>query len=295
MAGSSPSRPVPGGSRPGRSSTRPGRGGHHLRAGRRRAVRTWPRQGQYWLLDRELGGAFPQGRGRRADTGHPRHLLRADHQPVAAAGADGGRPRGPQRPGGGHRDARPVFDAAQRLVPSSAASMRSRRSRPTAPPPSPPTGSQSRRGGEPGARHRHSLDRGLVVAGHRGGGARLVAGLGLPVGGQPPDAVAALPPLPRLLEHPSPERLLASDPRYGQVVCACEQVTAAEIAAVHALAVPPRSLEGCASAPGRPVAAARGPSVWPACSSALAAQRRPASAGRRLGAGGDAGRGCRRS
>ena len=62
--------------------------------------RTWPRQGQYWLLDRELGGRFPQGGGRRADAGYPRHLLRAHHQPVAAAGADGGRPRGPHRPGG---------------------------------------------------------------------------------------------------------------------------------------------------------------------------------------------------
>jgi len=35
----------------------------------------------------------------------------------------------------------------------------------------------------------------------------------------------------------------ALDPRYGQVICACEQVTAAEIAAACAMRVPPRSLD----------------------------------------------------
>ena len=58
------------------------------------------------------------------------------------------------------------------------------------------------------------------------------------------DAKRALEPLPRLLDHPHPERLFEHDSRYGQVVCACEQVTAAEIAAAHAMVVPPTSLEG---------------------------------------------------
>ena len=44
-------------------------------------------------------------------------------------------------------------------------------------------------------------------------------------------------------DHPDPEQLFAADPRYGQVVCACEQVTAAEIAAAFAMALPPRSLD----------------------------------------------------
>jgi glycerol-3-phosphate dehydrogenase len=57
-------------------------------------------------------------------------------------------------------------------------------------------------------------------------------------------AKTALEPLPRLLGHPEPERLYERDPGYGQVVCACEQVTAAEIAAAHAMAVPARSIEG---------------------------------------------------
>ena len=49
--------------------------------------------------------------------------------------------------------------------------------------------------------------------------------------------------MPRLLGHPDPASLIARDPRYGQVVCACEQVTAAEIAAACAMRVPPRSLD----------------------------------------------------
>jgi glycerol-3-phosphate dehydrogenase len=45
------------------------------------------------------------------------------------------------------------------------------------------------------------------------------------------DAITALPPVPRLRTAAEPEKLTAIDPGYGQVVCACEQVSAAEIAA----------------------------------------------------------------
>ena len=71
----------------------------------------------------------------------------------------------------------------------------------------------------------------------------LLAAAGAPVGDERPDAVTALEPIPRLLHHPRPQELVARDPRYGQVVCACEQVTAAEIAQAFAMAVPPRSLD----------------------------------------------------
>ena len=63
------------------------------------AFRCWPRQGQYWLLDRELGGRFAKVVGGVPTPGHPRHLLRPHHQPLAAARADRGRPRGSRRPG----------------------------------------------------------------------------------------------------------------------------------------------------------------------------------------------------
>jgi len=45
------------------------------------------------------------------------------------------------------------------------------------------------------------------------------------------DAVRALPAVPRLRTARDPERLTAIDPGYGEVVCACEHVSAAEIAA----------------------------------------------------------------
>lgn len=44
-------------------------------------------------------------------------------------------------------------------------------------------------------------------------------------------AVRALPAVPQLRTAAEPERLAAADPGYGQVVCACEHVSAAEIAA----------------------------------------------------------------
>jgi len=72
----------------------------------------------------------------------------------------------------------------------------------------------------------------------------LLEELGMPVGEERPDALTGLEPLPRLLGHPRPQELIARDERYGQVICACEQVTAAEIAAAHEMRVPPVSLEG---------------------------------------------------
>ncbi len=58
------------------------------------------------------------------------------------------------------------------------------------------------------------------------------------------DAKTAIPPVPRLLFEEDPERLGALDPRYRQVVCVCEQVTAAEIRAALSARVPARSIDG---------------------------------------------------
>ena len=105
----------------------------------------------------------------------------------------------------------------------------------------------------------------------------------------------ALEPLPRLLGHASPEQLFARDPRYGQVICACEQVTAAEIAAAHGMAVPPRSLEGVRKRTRATGGRCQGALCLAGVSflHSLHAGRAPA-ADRRLGTGGDAGRGCGR-
>jgi glycerol-3-phosphate dehydrogenase len=58
------------------------------------------------------------------------------------------------------------------------------------------------------------------------------------------DAVRALAPTRRLLLDDDPESLDQLDPRYRQVVCACEDVTAAEIDAALTARVPARSIEG---------------------------------------------------
>ena len=62
--------------------------------------------------------------------------------------------------------------------------------------------------------------------------------------GERPGAAASLPAVPRLHDHPAPETLTSIDPRYGQVVCVCEQVSAAEIAAALEARVPARTLDG---------------------------------------------------
>ena len=100
----------------------------------------------------------------------------------------------------------------------------------------------------------------------------LLAEAGAPVGDDRRDAIRALEPVPRLLGHTRPGGADALDPRYGQVICACEQVTAAEIAAAFAMRVAPRAARCGAQAhardrrplPGRATA-------WPASRSSARA------------------------
>lgn len=57
------------------------------------------------------------------------------------------------------------------------------------------------------------------------------------------DTTDALPAVPRVRTAPDPEHLTAIDPAYGQIVCACEQVSAAEIAAELSGPVAARSVD----------------------------------------------------
>ena len=57
-------------------------------------------------------------------------------------------------------------------------------------------------------------------------------------------AQQVLPPVPRLRTTPDPERLVAENPQAGMVVCACEQVSSAEIEAALTGPVPATSIEG---------------------------------------------------
>lgn len=207
--------------------------------------RMWPRQGQYWLLDRELGSRFrkvvggvptPVTRGIYCVPTTNRSLLVG---PTAVDHDD---------PGNRAVDAETlgqVMAAARRLVPSVGPEFAIK------------TFAANRPASDPVYRIARdaNIENLVHAAGIRSTGVSsspavgelvrdLLGELGLPVSEQRPDAVQALEPLPRLLDHPRPEALFARDPRYGQVVCACEQVTAAEIAAVHDLAVAPTSLDG---------------------------------------------------
>jgi glycerol-3-phosphate dehydrogenase len=59
-----------------------------------------------------------------------------------------------------------------------------------------------------------------------------------------PDATNRLPPAPRLRATADPAALIGQDPQYGQVVCACEHVSAAEINRALAGPVPATSIDG---------------------------------------------------
>ena len=59
-----------------------------------------------------------------------------------------------------------------------------------------------------------------------------------------PDAVSVLPRAPRLRTVADPTELVREDPLYGQVVCACEHVTAAEINRALTCPVPATSVDG---------------------------------------------------
>ncbi|WP_458319297.1 FAD-dependent oxidoreductase [Mycolicibacterium brisbanense] len=58
------------------------------------------------------------------------------------------------------------------------------------------------------------------------------------------DAVTALPPSPRLRTAANPDALFAQDALFGQIVCACEHVSAAEINRALTTPVPATSVDG---------------------------------------------------
>jgi glycerol-3-phosphate dehydrogenase len=206
---------------------------------------TWPRQGQYWLLDREVGSRFsaivggvPTAESRGVycvPTTHGSLLL----GPTARDGDD----RGDRAVDGPSLDA--VFAAARRLVPELDRSWAIK------------TFAANRPASEPGYRIGIDRNRSNLVhaAGIRSTGvssspavAELVhgvlAGAGAPVEDERPGAATALEPVPRLFGHPDPAALLDRDPAYGEVVCPCEQVTAAEVGAALRMRLPPRSVAG---------------------------------------------------
>lgn len=206
---------------------------------------TWPRQGQYWLLDREIGGRFSKVVG-GVPTPHTRGIyavLTTNRSLLLGPTAEDREDRGDRAVDAPTLDH--VFEAAHALVPSL------RREHAIK------TFAANRPASDPVYRvGRDSAVENLVhAAGIRSTGVSsspavaelvrtLVAEIVPEAGEDRPDALRELEPIPRLLWNDRPESLLDRDPRYGQVICACEQVTAAEIAAAYDAALPPRSLEG---------------------------------------------------
>jgi glycerol-3-phosphate dehydrogenase len=206
---------------------------------------TWPRQGQYWLLDREIGSRFrailggvPTAAGRGVycvPTTHGSLLL----GPTARDGTD----RTDRAVDRESLDA--VFAAARALVPSLDRRWVIK------------TFAANRPASEPEYRIGPDRERANLVhaAGIRSTGVssspavaelvhELLAAAGAPVEDERAGAVAALEPIPRLFGHAEPAALFARDPAYGDVVCPCEQVTAAEVAAALCMRLPARSVAG---------------------------------------------------
>ncbi len=206
--------------------------------------RCWPRQGQYWLLDRELGGRF-----RKVVGGVPNEVTRGiycvpttNRSLLLGPTAEDREDRRDRAVDAATLDH--VFDAAHALVPS----VRREYAIKTFAANRPASDITYRVEAD---RNRANL---IQAAGIRSTGVssspalaayvhELLAAAGAPVEHEAPGAQQALEPVGRLLHHPRPQELIARDPRYGQVVCACEQVTAAEIAAAFDARLAPRSLD----------------------------------------------------
>ena len=206
--------------------------------------RCWPRQGQYWLLDRELGARFRKVVG-GVPTEHTRGIYcvpTTNRSLLLGPTAEDRTDRTDRAVDAGTLEH--VLQAAHRLVPSVERRFAIK------------TFSANRPASDPVYRIAVDANRPNLVhaAGIRSTGVsgspaiaervhELLAQAGAGVEHDRPGARTLLEPVPRLLHHARPEQLFAADSRYGQVVCACEQVTAAEIAAAFSMSLPPRSVD----------------------------------------------------
>lgn len=203
----------------------------------------WPRKGQYWLLDRAFGERLshivfatplPDTKGIHVvPTTNGTALL-------GPSAEDNDRPDDKETDGA---TLDYIFERAKRLVPSVSLEFAIK------------TFAAIRPASDEKIHvRRDPLVGNLVHAGNRSTGVSSSLGIadmvlellqdaGLDVASRP-EALISIPAVPRLRDHPAPETLTDLDPRYGQVVCVCEQVSAAEIAAALEAKVPARSIDG---------------------------------------------------
>jgi len=206
------------------------------------SFRVWPRKGEYWLLDRQFGSRL-------------RHIVFATPLPDTKGihvvpTTNGSALLGPSaqdsdRPTDKETDEptlTEVYERARRLVPSVSLDCAIK------------TFAAIRPASD--ERIRVRIDRAvpnLVHAANRSTGVSSSLGIadlvldllndsGLDAT-EREDAIDHVRPVPRLVDAPDPAALPAIDPRYGQVVCVCEQVSAAEIAAALDGPIPARSID----------------------------------------------------
>jgi glycerol-3-phosphate dehydrogenase len=207
------------------------------------SLRTWPRQGQYVVLDREFGEALtkivfsthtPQTKGSNVvPTTHGSVLL----GPTALDIQD--------------RDDRAtdpetvawILEHARRLVPATADAYIMKTFAANR-----PAGDEIHRlridAKQPRLLHVTDRSAGVSISPAAAGLAlELLNSAGLDARDRD-GTIEALPSVPRLRTHPDPVALTGIDPLYGQVVCVCEQVTAAEINAALAGPVAATSVDG---------------------------------------------------
>ncbi|PYQ67696.1 MAG: FAD/NAD(P)-binding oxidoreductase [Acidobacteria bacterium] len=207
------------------------------------SFRMWPRQGQYWILDRAFGSRL-----RRLVYPIPmEHTRGAQVVPTT----NGSVLLGPSAADTELRldkatdlaTLRWLLEQTRKLVPdvSDAYAIKTYAG-------NRPAGDEIFR-----ARFDHNI-RNLIHVGSRSAGVSVSPALGDHVLGLLRDAGLAaidraeagdaIPTVPRLLNAADPEELPSLDPRYRHVVCACEQVTAVEISAALESRVPATSIDG---------------------------------------------------
>jgi glycerol-3-phosphate dehydrogenase len=206
-------------------------------------IRMWPRKGEYWLLDREFGARLQRivfAAPSRQSKGI--HVVPTTHG-NALLGPSSDDLEAPDDKSTSEERLRYVFEQARRLVPSVSLDLAIK------------TFAANRPASEERTRVRFDATvTNLLHVANRSSGVGsslgtadyaldLLREAGLDVG-ERPGAVDSLPAVPRLHDHPAPETLTSIDPRYGQVVCVCEQVSAAEIATALESPVPARTLDG---------------------------------------------------
>ena len=206
-------------------------------------IKIWPRKGQYWILDRAWGERLrmmvlpvpmPHTRGVQAvPTTNGSVLLGPDAEDITD----------PDDKGTDLDRLEAILEQTERLVPTVTVDSAIK------------TYAANRAACEETVRVRpDDRVRNLIHVGNRSTGVSASPGTADRVlallrdagldGADRPGAVRALAKVRRLLLDEDPESLPDVDPRYRQVVCVCEQVTAAEIASSLSLRVPARSIEG---------------------------------------------------